>query len=86
MDLALPINLFSFLILSYTSSGGVTFFLSNPSILCILYSLLKTFLIIFLSSPFKLFIIRTSFFLSRPKPKAKKPSFVTLIFFLSIVI
>ena len=33
MALASPIHLFSFLILSYSSSGGVTFFSSSPSIL-----------------------------------------------------
>ena len=43
ISLAATIILFSLFILSYTSFGGVTFFSGRPSILCILYFLLKIF-------------------------------------------
>ena len=85
ISLASTIILFSLFILSDTSLGGVTFFSGRPSILCILYFLLKTFFTI--TSNFWSFIIRIvmSFFLSLPIPKTNWPSLVTRTSLLSIL-
>jgi hypothetical protein len=61
--LASPIALFSFLILLYTDSGGVTLLSASPSILCILYCLFKTFFVIIDFFPFKVFVkVRSNFY------------------------
>ena len=69
--LASPIALFSFLILLYTDSGGVTLLSASPSILCILYCLFKTFFVIIDFFPFKVFVKVRSNFLSLSIPKTK---------------
>jgi hypothetical protein len=81
--LASPIALFSFLILLYTDSGGVTLLSASPSILCMLYSLFKTFLVIIDFFPFKVLVKVKSNFLSLSIPKTKKPSLDTFHFFLT---
>jgi hypothetical protein len=84
--LASPIALFSFLILLYTDSGGVTLLSASPSILCMLYSLFKTFLVIIDFFPFKVLVNVKSNFLSLSIPKTKKPSLDTFTSFLLTLI
>ena len=84
--LASPIALFSFLILLYTDSGGVTLLSASPSILCMLYSLFNTFLVIIDFFPFKVLVNVKSNFLSLSIPKTKKPSLDTFTSFLPTLI
>ena len=64
----------------------MTLLSSKPSILWILYFLLRTFFIILSFFPSIIFVIVKSNFLSLSNPKTKKPSADTLTCFLSIII